>query len=488
MKETRDVTDLERIIVRMIMAYPFFGTVISKLPKSYSEAIPTAAIAWDNRYNKFNMLLNKKFFEALPDRQKIGLLVHEVMHFVNMHIQRVKEDIIMSQKVLADSENYTKEEIEKHYLNMELLNVAQDFAINQLIQKEDGQGHYNYNGIDSELPCQTIEIDGKEQEIKPITRESIEQICKPGTDVEYNQPAEHYYNLMKQNMRDDIKEKGGTICVPCKGGSGGGSDDGETFIKPLDDHSQHTPDAKSGQSQGSIESQINKQVNEAARMIKQARSDARQRSAGNEPGWLSDMIDNLLEACVDWRGLLRHSVGTRMTVERDISYSRRNRRTKQVPGFKKMQKETIVVAQDTSGSISGDDIKKMYSELESLLEDQTESEVYLAQIDTSIKQFDTYRRGDWENIEVCGGGGTDMRPIFEAVFNRKIKSKDRDGNDIEQYLEADRLILFTDGYLWDKIPDEYLRAYPITIIYTQDHSEEYFDTEAHKNINKAVMM
>lgn len=495
MLETRELNSLERIIVRMITAYPFFGCLLAKLPKKFTKNIPTAAIAWNNELSSFWLEINEEFFNNLPDPEKIGLLVHEAMHLVNSHVQRNRDDLLMSAHVIRNSENYTKKECEVYIINAMLFNIACDYAINQLIHSENGR--YNYNGIEVELPKHYKE-DG--QVVHGVDSNTFKALVKPGTEIALRETAEYYYRLLRDNLSDDVSSSAGKLVIKCKGGGDGSSqgdgasasDDGnedgsgqqDKIISTIDDHSKLYPD---GKTKAQAESSGNKMINEAAKLIKGARHDAQQRQAGSLPGGIEELITELLDSTIDWRKLIRNSFGSRLTVEKEVSYGRRDRRTKTVPGFRKASKENIIIAIDTSGSITENDLKKYFAEIEALLEQSADTDLYLAQIDTRICSFEKYSRGDWKTIKINGGGGTDMRPIFEAASQHKfvIKYEDPKQNK-ETYVDVDRLVLFTDGYWYGDVPAKHLNGYQITLIYTKNHSRVKH-VEEHKNVTTAII-
>ena len=69
----------------LLIMQPFFGTLCLRLGAEFTEDIETAAT------NGEKLLINPKFFLKQTAEQRVGLLAHEVMHCVYMHVLRLNE-------------------------------------------------------------------------------------------------------------------------------------------------------------------------------------------------------------------------------------------------------------------------------------------------------------------------------------------------------------------------------------------------------------
>ena len=67
----------------LLLKQPFFGTLCLRLGSKFTEDIPTAGT------NGEELLINPKFFLKCTAEQRIGLLAHEVMHCVFLHVTRL---------------------------------------------------------------------------------------------------------------------------------------------------------------------------------------------------------------------------------------------------------------------------------------------------------------------------------------------------------------------------------------------------------------
>ena len=69
----------------LLLKQPFFGTLCLRLGAEFTEDIPTAGT------NGEKLLINPTFFLKQTAEQRVGLLAHEVMHCVYMHVLRLGE-------------------------------------------------------------------------------------------------------------------------------------------------------------------------------------------------------------------------------------------------------------------------------------------------------------------------------------------------------------------------------------------------------------
>ena len=69
----------------LLIMQPFFGTLCLRLGAEFTEDIPTAGT------NGEKLLINPTFFLKQSPEQRVGLLAHEVMHCVYMHVIRLNE-------------------------------------------------------------------------------------------------------------------------------------------------------------------------------------------------------------------------------------------------------------------------------------------------------------------------------------------------------------------------------------------------------------
>jgi len=143
-------------------------------------------------------------------------------------------------------------------------------------------------------------------------------------------------------------------------------------------------------------------------------------SCGALPGWLKDIGESLLgKSVIDWRTILRRFLTK--TVPQRATYTRVNRRSAWRTDFRlparrsKGGADGLIIA-DVSGSIFSTIKDQVLPEIDTILRTLSRSSVRLMQIDTRIASDETYTRYDLPlQLDIQGGGGTDLSPAFEAA-------------------------------------------------------------------------
>ena len=212
--------------------------------------------------------------------------------------------------------------------------------------------------------------------------------------------TEHVYNLLPE-MED---EDGNTISwddLPDDPGNCGGCKDSENSS-----NTNRNPEQK-----WTID--IN-QAYEAAKM------------AGKLPGGLSKIIDEIIKPKVNWKSVLIKFLTN--TAKNDYSWVKPNRRfiarDMYLPSLYSERLECIVVAVDTSGSISDEELQVFASETSAILASMDPEKIEFLQCDTEINQHDTYTRESLPlKVEFKGRGGTDFAPVWKYIEEEKITPK-----------------------------------------------------------------
>lgn len=160
--------------------------------------------------------------------------------------------------------------------------------------------------------------------------------------------------------------------------------------------------------------------------------------AQDSNGWgdiAGGLIQEILAANkpkVNWKKQVRYFINQLVVVGRRSTRSRDNRRTSDIvpylyAGSKRRYSSRLLVAFDTSGSVSDKKLKAFHAELNGMV----------GLVQTDVICFDTVCHGNpieyskkKNKMEIKGRGGTDFAPV--------IKLADE--------LKYDGLIIFTDGY------------------------------------------
>ena len=147
----------------------------------------------------------------------------------------------------------------------------------------------------------------------------------------------------------------------------------------------------------------------------------------------NEALDRLIQPRLPWRSLLARFLMS--TARDDYSFSRPGRREGDalLPALQSGQ-VNLVLALDTSGSVSYQDFIEFVQEIDAL-KAQIRARVILFACDAELAAGSPWQFEVWQSIELpgdlSGGGGTRFTPVFEWVEN--------------QALRPDALLYFTDA-------------------------------------------
>ena len=166
--------------------------------------------------------------------------------------------------------------------------------------------------------------------------------------------------------------------------------------------------------------------------------------AGNVPGEIQRIINQLTEPKMNWRELIRASIES--NIKNDFTFQRPNRKGWHtgaiLPGMDRDQEIDIALAIDTSGSIDNQMLTDFVSEVAGIMEQFGEYRIRIWQFDTGVYGYDEFTHDDGRDIreyEITGGGGTDFMVNWTHME--------------ENAIEPHQFIMFTDGMPWNSWGD-----------------------------------
>jgi predicted metal-dependent peptidase len=238
----------------------------------------------------------------------------------------------------------------------------------------------------------------------------------PSTFPELNLPAfagtKYYYDAMHK----DLKQNGGP------GLSGALQDIMDSQSQYGDSHSTWKDfDELTEAEKELIKKQVDYQLKEVANSTK---------DRNQIPGELKGYIDKLFETLppvFDWKGYLRRFVGGAYQIYTKKTRRKLNKRFPGMPALKIKPKVHILVAVDTSGSVSDKDLMEFFSEITHMY--KTGVTIDIAQCDSQIDDLSTFK-GKFDG-RIHGRGGTNFEEPVK-LFNKEKKYA--------------TLIYLTDGY------------------------------------------
>jgi predicted metal-dependent peptidase len=363
MADSAIIEKLTTARVGLLLKAPFFGNMATRMRlEDASDWCPTAAT--DGR----RFFYNVDFVKKLSTKKLEFLFAHEICHAVFDHFGRVGSR------------------------DRQLANIAQDFAVNQiLVDERIGEK------ITEVKICQDNKYRGMAWE------EIYDDLYEKAEKIPMDQLLKQLGELLDEHLKED--------------GNGGAGDKDGKGNKP-------------GISKEDLQ-RIRDEVKEA--MIQSAAA----AGAGKTPAGIMRMIKDLTEPKIDWRQLVRQEIQS--IVRNDYSFQRPNRKSWHsgavLPGMKEATTIDVAISIDMSGSIGDEDAKTFLSEVKGILDQYEDFKVNLWCFDTEIynhKEISQDNAFDLEEYEPQGGGGTMFEVNWQFMQDNGIQPK--------------KFIMFTDGY------------------------------------------
>jgi len=159
--------------------------------------------------------------------------------------------------------------------------------------------------------------------------------------------------------------------------------------------------------------------------------------AGNVPGGVKRLIQDITNPKMDWRTMLDQQITS--VVKNDFTWMKPSRKgwdmDAVLPGLKNDTTIDICVAIDTSGSIRESQLRDFLGEIKGIMSQYTDYKVYVWCFDTEVhnpEQFGPEK--DIMDYDLAGFGGTEFNVNWEWMKANNVEPK--------------KLIVFTDGYPW----------------------------------------
>ena len=350
---------LTKVRTQLMLDKPFLGNLVLRLPL-------VAADSWckTSATDAKSFYYNAEFIDSLNNHQIKFVLIHEALHCALTHFAR--------------RGNRTKHKWD----------LACDFAVNPLLVKEGFHPpigvpiFQQYSGMIAE-------------EIYPMIDDNLNQ-----------EPMDQH--LYDDQANDDSQQSDGGLR--------------EDQLQQ-----EHEPKSKANEGeQGSASSlaqqpaklqldEIEKLVSEWQKNLASSAQLAQQ--AGKLDGEFAKLIDFFLQPQVSWQSLLAQYMSA--FARDDFSYSRPSRRAGEaiLPSLKSHQID-IIVAIDTSSSISQAEVDEFVSEVNAIKSNLRASITLLA-CDDKLSEHSPWRFEAWDKLQfpvsLGGGKGTNFNPVFDYI-------------------------------------------------------------------------
>ena len=397
--------NLEEIKGKMLVKYPFFGSIISNVTFNETKGIDTAAT------NGEEIVYNEDFMNTLSINDQIFVLAHETMHIAFNHIKR------------GDNKNH------------EIWNIATDAVINAFLKK-DGfdvkedfvyyEDAINYNAEQYYEKLMKKQEDNKNNQ---NGQSGQEQNNSNGNDSMSNSHAnsshEYWYKPFEEKIQKDIN-KSKEIKEQNINGSNSQNENVSKEEQEEKKKQEELEKAKKEISEKEEKESFNENRKQKKDALKKLRDElVKQSQAGNTT--TSDIIGDLdigeASKYIDWRLLLKEAVNL------DVDWSYQNATIEEgvvTAHIEEIMKPETEIVLDTSGSIDEQLLINFLKECKNII---STSRVKVGCFDTKFYGFQEVRNEkEIEKLEFKGGGGTNFNVAVNA-FSKRVENK----------------IIFTDG-------------------------------------------
>ncbi|MFT3682901.1 MAG: VWA-like domain-containing protein [Ferruginibacter sp.] len=362
----RIIEEVTRTSIELLLKEPFYSHLFSSLNKEVvtdESGIATMAVSL---YEKtFSLFINAGFWDNfLTDKlHRYGVVKHEILHIIFKHLH-----------------------VNEPHRNRLLLNIAMDLVVNQYIER-------------NLLPGESIFLE-----------------TFPELQLEKEKGYGYYYEKL-----EELQQNAGTVYKDSIAARN---------LASIKENSHGLERHKPWKNIYSL-SNIDREILDAQidNLVNIANNKTPVKSFSSLPAGVRIQINNILlkpAALVDWKRVLKLFSESSSKTRVKNTLKRPSKRFGTIPGIKIKHHQKLLVALDTSGSISKKEYELFFNELYHIWRRGTVIQV--VECDAKIQHTYTYK-GVTPNT-IHGGGGTD--------FNAPIKYAN-------EVFHPDGLIYFTDG-------------------------------------------
>lgn len=404
---------LASVGIELLLKEPFFAHVLSALGRCFTDEVETLGTCFRN--NCFSLLINPNFFVSkITEEKRIALIKHELLHIILGHHLRRPHQASWQ----------------------ESFDIASDLVVNQLVHPwtmpEDAWELRDFPKI-AMISDQTADWYYERIKAKTLQRSSRKESA--GREIESSSPcsSESCKETTGKDSDDVIQDMSFHPNIQTKRTLK------KTNGKNRGTHARWSDDSSSLENKGPEESDKSNsqglrilQQAKLQNVIKAAKLKVSSKQWGDMPAGLRREIDYVLSdmSGLPWRRILRIFAMTSQQTRLVSTHLRESRRFPGEAGNKiRPIGRELVVAIDTSGSISEEVFKAFFREIHAIQRQKTK--ITLIQCDAEIQEISSLRNKMVP--ELSGGGGTSFDPVFEWL---KLNKRRRLGG----------CIYLTDGY------------------------------------------
>ena len=432
--------DFEKVCMMFTMQEPFYGILLSSMSRQPVPESICKTMAVGRSGNVFKLIYNKNFVDSLDIDTLLLALKHEVLHVAFNHFSIFE----------TEPENQQEQEIRNYAADLEVncyIDAKRMKGITPITVDAFGfpakQGTRQYyrmlmdmaNKMQNQLQQQKANAKNPQQPCNGGQGGQDEQDEQQQGQNQGNNNEETNNVSGNSNQGQDNQSNDDTSTKNNQGGNGQGRTYNkipQEFIEEIelrgesfDDHSQW-PEEMSDDEKTLLEQQVEDMLAFAADEI--------EKGHGTIPGEMVGKI-NLIrnkkkpKPVADWKRFVRRYLGNEFSEFIRKSKKRDSRRFPDAAGNRHRRKSHILVAIDTSGSVSMPEYQEFFSQISTLTSVAT---FRVVECDAVIQHEYDFRGKP--NMTLHGGGGTSFEPVIDKY--------------IKEQKNYDALIYFTDGYAY----------------------------------------
>jgi len=433
------LTDIELKLsaarTKLIIDKPFLGALVLRLPMVKANPNWCVRTATDAK----SFYYNEDYIKSLSVEQTQFILAHEALHCALSHFARRAHRIkhrwdlacdfainpmLMKDGLVAPSETLYLREYD---------GMTAEEIYPLLDEKDNSETQDQHVYDDSETGGDSEGNDTDPIKEMPKEKPPSKSLAKQEQSKQGEEPPKDPFNNKPNDKGEGNSQSAQLPGSQKKKNKGNGNDGGKNKQQapPLEseDVNQHQDNLETMQ-EGDRGAAKPKPLNHDERenlsvQWKQRMAGAAQSAmqAGKLGDDMARMLDFLLQPELPWRNLLAQYMTS--VARDDYSYTRPNSRRGDPAVFPSLRSAqiNIIVALDTSGSISDTEITEFVSEIDAI-KSLMRAQITLHTCDSSLHTDGPWVFEAWDEFKVpakiIGGGGTNFKPVFEWAEKRDI--------------------------------------------------------------------
>lgn len=431
--------DIESIKRKMLIKYPFFGSIVANVDYKENNKIATAGTDGKTIY------YNPEFLSGLTESEQIFVFAHEVCHIAFNHILRSEgknqkiwnkaTDAVINQFLKKDGLTMIKGGVDIE----EAINYDSEELYNKLLDEKKENKEQNKKGQNSDSEASLEEQMGQNSSESGGQSDSLEQDSESHHGSEENETESQKQSTRGSSGSSQKEEQDITSAR---------SDEFKDEDKQEDvGHDTHSLWEEAVKENKKKEDKTSKKLEDKIKEIeKMGEKSSFQKNQEEKKKELEELKKALAKEVtqagtstnrdirsiedigtakpiIDWRYILKEAI------KYDVDWSYKNASIENgviTANLEEQPSPETEIVLDTSGSIDEILLKSFLRECKNILQ---HSKIKVGCFDTEFYGFHEIRtEEDIEDMEFVGGGGTDF-DVAVGAFSRRVENK----------------IIFTDG-------------------------------------------